>query len=441
MKKLYTILMALAMQGVLSSHAQCPWTVQTSVTNPKCAGECTGAVEQLVTGYTPGFTFNYQWSNGSTGLGIYNLCAGSYTFTVTDDKGCSAAVTSVIAAPAPLVVNCSVIQANAPGTLFASASGGVGPYSYTWNTNPSQYTQTITGLAAGNYTVTVEDWNKCQANSNCDIVNSDCGGRTQTMGGWGAEPQGNNPGTYLHANFSTAFPNGLLIGCTNTLKLTTAQKVTDFLPCSGTPKALPAGNMINNVNYKNTFAGQLVAVTLSIGFDQANASFSPASLTLDQQTIASGPFSGMTVGQLVYEANKKIGGCNSPYTVAQLNEALTMVNENYVDGKTNNGNLYCDIKKYEGKLGNQVTEDVTFNVLPNPFSSNAFINVKSADNVFIQVELYDMAGHLAKNVYAGMAQAGENKMEIKSDGLNNGIYLLKVIAADKVYNKRVVIQK
>lgn len=25
--------------------------------------------------------------------------------------------------------------------------------------------------------------------------------RTQTQGGWGAEPHGQNPGTFLHANF------------------------------------------------------------------------------------------------------------------------------------------------------------------------------------------------------------------------------------------------
>jgi len=442
MKKFYTILMALAMQGILTSQAQCPWTVETSVTYPKCSGECTGSVEAEVTGYSPGFTFSYLWSDGSTGLGIYNLCAGTYTLTVTDDKACVAVVNVTVTTPDPLEVYCSATQPNAPGTLIASATGGVGPYSYTWNTNPNQYTQTISNLAAGSYTVTVEDWNKCLTSSTCEIINSDCGGRTQTMGGWGAVPKGNNPGTYLHANFSTAFPNGLLIGCTNTLKLTTAQKVTDFLPSSGTPKALPAGNMVNNVNYKNTLAGQLVAVTLAIGFDQANPNFSPASVTLDQQIIASGLFSGMTVGQLVFEANKKIGGCNSTYTAAELNEALTSVNENYDDGNSNKGYLYCDYKKNEGRLGNQITEDVAFNVLPNPFSGSAFINVRSADDAFIQIELFDIAGHLAKKLYAGKVQAGiDNKIEIKSEGLNNGIYLLKMIAADKVYNKRVVIQK
>src|SRR5215510_9913562 len=45
------------------------------------------------------------------------------------------------------------------------------------------------------------------------VVN-ECGQfRTQTQGGWGAPPAGNNPGAYLHAHFATAFPTGLTIGC------------------------------------------------------------------------------------------------------------------------------------------------------------------------------------------------------------------------------------
>ena len=36
---------------------------------------------------------------------------------------------------------------------------------------------------------------------------------TQTPGGWGAEPNGNNPGTYLHANFAATFPRICTVSC------------------------------------------------------------------------------------------------------------------------------------------------------------------------------------------------------------------------------------
>lgn len=47
------------------------------------------------------------------------------------------------------------------GAVQASASGGATPYSYTWNTTPTQNGATITGLGAGIYTVTVTDANGC----------------------------------------------------------------------------------------------------------------------------------------------------------------------------------------------------------------------------------------------------------------------------------------
>lgn len=65
---------------------------------------------------------------------------------------------------------------------------------------------------------------------------NDCMNRTYTIGGWGAENL-NTPQThYLYQNFDAAFPNDLVIGCAsgNTLTLTSAQEVTNFLPSGGT---------------------------------------------------------------------------------------------------------------------------------------------------------------------------------------------------------------
>jgi len=54
--------------------------------------------------------------------------------------------------------------------------------------------------------------------------------RTQTPRGWGATPNGNNPGAYLHAHFAQAFPNGITIGCgNNQLVFTSAQAVTTLV--------------------------------------------------------------------------------------------------------------------------------------------------------------------------------------------------------------------
>ena len=98
---------------------------------------------------------------------------------------------------------------------------------------------------------------------------------TYSQGAWGACANGNNIGNYLNTHFSLAFPNGLQIGCTNTLLLTSANAVRNFLPQSTTPKALPSGNLIdpNSNTYKNILAGQLVSLALNIQFDIYDSNF------------------------------------------------------------------------------------------------------------------------------------------------------------------------
>ncbi|MFK7948604.1 MAG: FG-GAP-like repeat-containing protein [Saprospiraceae bacterium] len=172
-------------------------------------------------------------------------------------------------------------------------------------------------------------------------VQAQCPGfRTQTQGGWGAKPNGNNPGVYLHANFANAFPNGLVIGCGNTLTLTTAQAVTDFLPSGGPSKALTSSS-VNPTSKKGAFTGNLTALTLSVGFDNYDANFGSSSYSLKDLIIQSGTFSGWTVQQLLVEANLALGGCASSYSRSTLNSAVDAINNNYTDGTQNGGFLGC----------------------------------------------------------------------------------------------------
>jgi hypothetical protein len=169
-----------------------------------------------------------------------------------------------------------------------------------------------------------------------------CGGlRTQTQGGWGAVPHGNNPGAYLHAHFAAAFPSGLTVGCDKTITLTSAQAVTNFLPQGGSPKALTT-SYVNPTNKNITvLAGQVVALKLNVVFDEYDPNFGAASDLLKNRVIVSGPFQGWTVAQLLAEAEKKLGGCASPYSFSQLNNALDAINNNYANGNTDLGYLTC----------------------------------------------------------------------------------------------------
>ncbi|MBC7381602.1 MAG: SprB repeat-containing protein, partial [Bacteroidia bacterium] len=171
-----------------------------------------------------------------------------------------------------------------------------------------------------------------------------CSGfRTQTQGGWGqCQLNGYNPGSYLATNFAAAFPSGLTVGCTNTLVLTTALGVCEFIPSSSTPTSLPSGTLTNPAStYSNILAGQVVALTLNLGFDQYDPNFSTATTLVKNLVIANGTFAGWTAQQLLDEANRKLGGCTSSYSFSDLNDAASNINENYIDGLIDGGFLIC----------------------------------------------------------------------------------------------------
>lgn len=174
-----------------------------------------------------------------------------------------------------------------------------------------------------------------------DNDNDSCSLTTFTQGGWGSNPHGNNPGTYLLQHFAGAFPNGLTVGCsTYTLTLTSAQAVSDFLPCGGPVAALTA-NYTNPTTLANTLAGQLVALTLSVGFDVYDTTFAGSPLNLGNLTVVSGVFQGMTVNAILAEANKALGGCPTNFSLSDLNAILTSINENFDNGTVNNGIVKC----------------------------------------------------------------------------------------------------
>src|SRR5690606_33901120 len=79
---------------------------------------------------------------------------------------CTTTATAAITEPAALVAT-AVVDSNvtcngsANGGATVSASGGSTPYNFTWGN--SALTPSITGVAAGSYTVTVTDNSGCMA--------------------------------------------------------------------------------------------------------------------------------------------------------------------------------------------------------------------------------------------------------------------------------------
>lgn len=187
------------------------------------------------------------------------------------------------------------------------------------------------------------------------------GCRTQTQGGWGGNCNGNNPGCFRDANFGTVFPEGLTIGGNFTIHFSNSNAVRVFLPAGGTSASLTENHNDPTSTEAGVFAGQVTALALSLGFSEAGL---PGFCDLgslyylcvpdpdrhgeDDDEECDSPFAGMTVDELFALANEVLGGNTNGLPddtdISDLNDVITDINENFVDGTHDEGKLVCDIR-------------------------------------------------------------------------------------------------
>ncbi len=137
-------------------------TVVVSKTDVNCIDPNSGTVSATANGGSPQYTF--EWSNLFVGASQTGLPAGTYTVTVKDRFLCTATASATIdgapqlsASVVKTDVKCNAVN---DGTADITVSGGTPQYTYTWNV-PGLSGNSQTGLAAGNYDVTISDANSC----------------------------------------------------------------------------------------------------------------------------------------------------------------------------------------------------------------------------------------------------------------------------------------
>ncbi|MEI8048091.1 MAG: hypothetical protein WCI92_11975, partial [Bacteroidota bacterium] len=153
--------------------------VYATTTQSSSCGTGTGAINLTVVNGTP--IYSYSWT-GPTSIGnIPNptaLLAGTYSVVVTDAIGCSKALNDIIIGSAP-TLSVTVAAYNRTcnttpdGSAYAEITGGVGPFTYLWSPGGAT-TQSLTGLSAGTYSVTVTDANGCQSTNTASVGAPDC---------------------------------------------------------------------------------------------------------------------------------------------------------------------------------------------------------------------------------------------------------------------------
>jgi hypothetical protein len=145
--------------------------ITSSITQVTCNGMCNGSVSIVASGGSGAYT--YLWSPGmQTTSSLNSLCAGVYTVTVKDNKGCSKIFSIVISEPPPLLLTTSTISATCGkdnGSACVQVIGGMAPINYLWNDAASQVTTCATNLGPNSYVITVTDKNGCIQQSTIKI--------------------------------------------------------------------------------------------------------------------------------------------------------------------------------------------------------------------------------------------------------------------------------
>ena len=129
--------------------------------DPTCSNTSDGAITIEATGGTAPYAFNWSGPgvNPQGQLTQTGLAAGTYTVAVSDDNGCTSALTTVtLIAPDPITVTPDITNVlcagEATGSIELTPDGESGAYTYVWSDGADAGAERM-GLAAGDYTVTI----------------------------------------------------------------------------------------------------------------------------------------------------------------------------------------------------------------------------------------------------------------------------------------------
>ncbi|TVR81554.1 MAG: PKD domain-containing protein [Chitinophagaceae bacterium] len=139
--------------------------ISTQVADVSCFGYFDGEVNATVTGGTGQYSYIWDTNPTQTDSTATNLPAGNYNVIVNDQNNCLISANAIVSQPDSIAINTITEDVScfngSDGTASVTAFGGVGGYTYLWNTSPPQTTPQVTNLYAGNYEVTIEDANNC----------------------------------------------------------------------------------------------------------------------------------------------------------------------------------------------------------------------------------------------------------------------------------------
>lgn len=304
MKKQFTILLCLISFNIFAQP--CATINYIITTDCSCFGDANGTVSASASATATPITYTLNPGSIINSTGNFTgLSAGTYTLTASDALSCS--VDSVITINEPMPIVFSVVSINNPsctpgndGTIYVSATGGTGIFSYSIIPVGAQSTPgNFIGLGAGTYIITATDGNGCTATTNVSLTQPPPISFTQAQA-YGSNCQSDSiivnaqggTGTIIYSiqpaanQYSSGKFNGLLFATTYTIT------ATDANGCTMTTSVFSSGiSSLNSVSAQNTGCGSANGSITLIGSGIDSFKINPGNIINN-----TGIFTGLSVG-------------------------------------------------------------------------------------------------------------------------------------------------
>ena len=326
--------------------------------NVLCNGGNSGSIDITATGATAPYT--YLWNDAITTEDRNNITAGNYSVTVNDLNLCSSSIAVNISEPTALVITethtNALCNAASNGSIDITSAGATSPYTYLWN--DAITTEDRNNISAGNYSVTVNDFNLCSSFIAVNIseptivtvsethINVLCNGGSSgsidiTTGG------GTSPYTYLWNDAGTTEDR------TNISAANYSVVVNDLNSCTAglsvlitEPALLSAVEMHSNASCLGYTDGAIL-ITVAGGISPYSYLWDDGTITLNRNNIGAGVYSITVTDNNLCTAS----------TVAVVTEPAGMLLSSSFNNPT------CETNNFDGSI----TLNVTGGSLPYHF--------------------------------------------------------------------------
>ncbi|MBX7242026.1 MAG: HYR domain-containing protein [Bacteroidia bacterium] len=137
---------------------------------------CNGGTTSITVTPNPAGSYNYSLNGGPTQTSnvFSSVGAGNYTVTLVSTSNPACSTTTSVNVTQPALLNASAVGiapacSGGTGSVAVTAAGGTAPLQYSLNGGPFQLASTFTGIAPGNYTVTIQDANGCSTTASAAV--------------------------------------------------------------------------------------------------------------------------------------------------------------------------------------------------------------------------------------------------------------------------------